>query len=106
MYQGKRKIFDPERHEQTRAEVISNRSGAIFNAFTELEDIINKTELARQYFGRSHSWLSQRLNGSMVNNARKEFSAGEARQLAGSFRDIARRLDALASEIEGAADVD
>ncbi len=106
MYQGKRKILNPQKHEETRAEVISCRSGAIFNSFIELEDIINKTQLAAQYFDRSHSWFSQRLNGSMVNNEKSEFNAAEAHQLAGAFRDIARRLTALASEIDAVAEVD
>lgn len=106
MYQGKKKLLNPAKHEEVRAEVIACRSGAIFNAFVELEDIINKSELSRQYFGRSHSWFSQRLNGSMVNNRKQEFSEPEALALAGAFRDIAKRLSVLASEIEAVAGVD
>lgn len=106
MYQGKQKVFNPTRLEEDRANLIGHRSGAIFNSFLELEDILNKSELARQYFGRSHSWLSQRLNGSMVNNAKKEFSAPEAHKLADAFRDIAQRLTSLAAEIDAVADTD
>ena len=43
MYQGKRRIMNPERHEEYRSQAISFRGGAIFNAFIDLEDIINKS---------------------------------------------------------------
>lgn len=98
--------MNPELHEIHRAATIDCRSGAIFNAFVELDGIINKSALARQYFDRSQSWLSQRLNGSTVNNTATEFTATEARQLADALRDIARRLGALADEIADVADVD
>ena len=42
-------------------------------AFCELEDIINKSQLAKQYFGRSQSWFSQRLNGCWVLNKSMSF---------------------------------
>ena len=44
--QGKRRIMNPERHEEYRSQTISFRGGAIFNAFIDLEDIINKSVFA------------------------------------------------------------
>lgn len=35
--------MNPERHEEYRSQAISFRGGAIFNAFIDLEDIINKS---------------------------------------------------------------
>lgn len=106
MYQGKRKLLNPQKHEETRNEVISYRGGAIYNAFSELEGIINKTEFASQYIGKSQSYFSQRLNGCAVGGKSQGFSASEARLIADSFRDIAGRLTALAGEIEEVADLD
>ncbi len=58
MYQGKRKILNPERHEEYRSQAISFRGGAIFNAFIDLEDIINKSVFARTYMNHSQYWPS------------------------------------------------
>lgn len=103
MYLGKRKIYDTEGSEARRAELIKSKWGATSNAFIELEGLLNKTQLADQYFNRSHGWLSQKLHGSMVLDNRKAFTEAEYHQLAEAFRDIARRLQAHADEIDAAA---
>lgn len=103
MYLGKRKIYNPEQHEIDRKEVIKIKSGATWNAFVELEGLINKTQLADQYFNKSHAWLSQKLHGCTVLNRQKAFTDAEYHQLAEAFRDIARRLNAHADEIDNAA---
>lgn len=106
MYQGKRIIFNPQEHERTRKEVITYRGGAIYNAFIELDDIVNKSEFSKQYMDRSQSWFSQKLNGCPAGGAKKEFTAEEARKIAEAFKDMAKRLTALAEEINAVADID
>ena len=86
-----------------RAQNITIKSGAVFVAFTELEGLINNAALARQYFKRSPSWLTQRINGNIVFDKKAGFRPAEYRQLAEAFRDIARRLAAHADEIDAAA---
>lgn len=103
MYLGKREIFNPEENERTRNEVITTKRGAVWNAFVELEGLINKSELASQYFGKTRAWLSQKLNGCTVLNKKKEFTESEYHQLAEAFRHLARRLEAHADEIDAAA---
>lgn len=103
MYLGKREIFNPESHEKHRSSVITIKSGAVWNAFVELEGLINKSELASQYFGKTRAWLSQKLNGCTVLNRKKEFTEPEYHQLAEAFRHIAKRLEAHADEIDAAA---
>ena len=68
MYLGKRNIFDSEKNEQIRDLVIADKSGATWNAFVELEDLINKSQISQQYFEKSASWFSQRLHGCTVRN--------------------------------------
>lgn len=102
MYLGKRKILNPEQHEANRTEVIKSRSGAVWNAFVELEGIINKSAISRQYFDRSQGWFSQRLNGCILGKKEQTFTDDEYHQLAEAFRDIARRLNAHADEIDDA----
>ena len=81
---------------------IEYKPDATMTAFCELEDIINKSQLAKQYFGRSQSWFSQRLNGCWVLNKSMSFKENEYHQLADAFRDIAKRLQAHADEIDAA----
>ncbi|MDE6079755.1 MAG: DUF5053 domain-containing protein [Duncaniella sp.] len=102
MYLGKRKIYDEAGSEARRAELISTKSGAVSNAFIELEGLINKTQVAEQYFGHTQGWLSQKLHGCEVCNKRKAFTDEEYHQLAEAFRHIAKRLAAHADEIDAA----
>lgn len=95
MYQGKRKIMNPERHEEYRSQAVSYRGGAIFNAFIDLEDIINKSVFAKTYMNHSQSWFSQKLNECPVGGAKKSFSASEAETIAESFRDLAKKIKEL-----------
>lgn len=85
-----------------REEIIADKSGATWNAFVELEDLINKSKFAQQYFDKSQSWFSQRLHGCTVRNKAVAFKEEEYRQIAESFRDIAKRLIAHANEIDNA----
>ncbi len=102
MYLGKRKLFNPEKYEKLREETLIDKAGAVDIAFDELEGIINKSELASQYFGKTRAWFSQKLNGCMVLDKKKSFTEEEYHQLAEAFRDLARRLEAHADEIDNA----
>lgn len=82
-----------------RAELISTRDGAVWTAFLELNGIINKSQLAQQYFCKSQGWLSQKLHGCTVCDRKREFTEEEYHQLADAFRDIAHRLMRHADEI-------
>lgn len=103
MYLGKREIYNPESNEKHRNECIKEKSGAVWNAFVELEGLINKTQLSEQYFKRTSGWLSQKIHGCTVYNKKKMFTEAEYHQLAEAFRHIARRLEAHADEIDAAA---
>lgn len=85
-----------------RAQNITIKSGAVFVAFNELKGLINNAALSRQYFKRSPSWLTQRINGNIVFDKKAGFRPSEYHQLAEAFRDIARRLNAHADEIDAA----
>ena len=102
MYLGKRKIVRLDEYNERRKEIVSTKGGSVWNAFTELEDLINKSALAKQYFGKSQSWFSQRLNGCTVMKKSMAFKEEEYHTLADAFRDIAKRLQAHADEIDAA----
>lgn len=101
----KKKVLNPDLYEEHRKETVKFRDGAISTAFDELDGIINKSAMARDYFGKSQSWFSQKLNGCNVSNATAAFTAQEAHQLAAAFRDLSVRLSGLADEIEFVADI-
>lgn len=102
MYLGKRKIENIEEYNERRKKCIQFKPDATFTAFSELEDIVNKSQLAKQYLGKTHSWFSQRLNGCMVLNKARYFKESEYHDIAEAFRDIAKRLLAHADEIDNA----
>lgn len=102
MYLGKKKLNDPAEYERNRERNIAVKSSATWLAFFEMDGIINKTQLAEQYFNRTHGWLSQKLHGCEVLGRQKAFTEAEYHQLAEHFRDIARRLMAHADEIDAA----
>ena len=102
MYLGKREIADVAEYEERRKKCIEYKPDAVVTAFSELEDIINKSQIAKQYFGKSQSWFSQRLNGCTVLNKSVAFKVEEFHHLAEAFRDVAKRLQAHADEIDTA----
>lgn len=104
MYKGKRKVFNIAKYEELRTQNIATKQGAVWNAFVELEGLINKSQLATQYFKKSHSWISQRIHGCTVHNKEKSFTPEEYKKLSEAFRDIAKRLEAHADEIDSAED--
>ena len=102
MYLGKREIANKEEYELRREKCIEIKPDATATAFSELEDIINKSQIAKQYFEKSPSWFSQRVHGCLVLNKAMSFKEEEYHQLADAFRDIAKRLIAHADEIDKA----
>ena len=60
MYLGKREILNPAEYEKRRKKCIEYKPDATVTAFSEPEDIINKSQLAKQYFGKSQSWFSKK----------------------------------------------
>ncbi len=84
-----------------RKEMVTEKMGAAWVAFTELDGLINLSKLAG-YFGKSQSWLSQKINGCTVCKRKRAFTEAEYHQLAEAFRDIARRLQTHADEIDTA----
>lgn len=83
---------------------MEDKRGAMWVAFLEMRNIIKPTGIGREYFKKSASWMTQRINGLTVFNKRAAFTPEQYHQLAEAFRDIARRLNAHADEIDAAAD--
>jgi predicted transcriptional regulator len=61
----------------------------------ELDKAISFAYIAKHYFGKSQSWLTQRLNGSRVNGKEARFNKSEVMQLEEAIHDLGRKLSSL-----------
>ncbi len=61
----------------------------------QLEDIlteVNWTRISRRYFGKSSSWMYNKLNEIDGNGGTGGFTEAERERLRGALRDLAARL--------------
>ena len=68
----------------------------IRSAMGDLGNAISFAYIAKHYFGKSQSWLTQRLNGSVVNGKAARFSKTELIQFQNAIHDLGRKLSAIA----------
>lgn len=65
----------------------------------ELGDVANALSLsyiAKVYFGKSKTWLYQRLNGNKVNGKPARFTEEERKRFAEALQDLSRRINETA----------
>jgi hypothetical protein len=74
--------------EVLKAEKIRSVMGDLGNA-------ISFAYIAKHYFGKSQSWLTQRLNGSIVNGKAARFNKTELIQFQNAIHDLGRKLSAI-----------
>ena len=67
----------------------------IRSAMGELGSAISFAYIAKHYFGKSQSWLTQRLNGSKVNGKTARFNKSELIQFQNAIHDLGRKLSAI-----------
>lgn len=58
----------------------------------EIAKAVSLSYIATTYFGKSRSWLYQRLNGHKVNGRQAQFSPEEKKQFAFALKDLSIRL--------------
>lgn len=56
---------------------------------------ISMSYIAKTYFGKTKTWLYQRLNGNKVNGKEARFTEEEARQLQTALHDLGQRLSSI-----------
>ncbi len=67
----------------------------IRSAMGELGNAVSFAYIAKHYFGKSQSWLTQRLNGSKVNGKTARFNKSELIQFQNAIHDLGRKLSAI-----------
>lgn len=60
-----------------------------------IPEFINLSSVARRYFGKSRTWLYQRINGNKVNGKTAYFTREEMRKLEEALQDISKQLLAV-----------
>ncbi len=60
---------------------------------------MNLTFIAKEYFGKSHAWLSQRINGNLVNGKPAQFTDEDKQKLKNALEDISRRVLIVAERL-------
>lgn len=66
---------------------------------TELSEVLNLTYLSNRFFGKSLSWLSQRLNHNEVNGKRVDFTKEEMLKMSNALQTVALELQDLSDEL-------
>lgn len=69
----------------------------IRKVLSETLPFISVSEFAKQYFGKSASWLHQRINGNEVHGKAATFTDSELNTLADALKDVAAKLTKAAS---------
>lgn len=90
-----------EKKEKTSREMLAETEGGkMWLAMFDVCLLVNFSEIARTYFGKSVNWFNQRLHGYNVNGKPAEFKTEELQTLADALRDIAKKLLLAADEVE------
>ena len=68
----------------------------------QLEEVlpfISVSEFAKAYFGRSASWLHQRINGNAIHGKPAAFTPDEMKTLSRALNDVAAKLQRAAMAV-------
>ena len=80
----------------------SHRLSEQINMRKQMESVlpfISISEFSKHYFGKSASWMHQRINGNSVHGKPASFTQDELKTLADSLSDLSNRLSAISSII-------
>lgn len=67
----------------------------IKDQMSEISEIISMSYIARTYFNKTKSWLSQRINELNVNGKPAQFTQEEIEILNAAFQDISKKTGAF-----------
>lgn len=67
--------------------------------FGEVTDMVSMAYIAKTYFGKTRAWLTQRMNGNVVNGKQAQFSSEELVTLRGALMDMSKKFGSLSLSI-------
>lgn len=68
-------------------------------ALDNIYDAISWSYIAKNYFGKSRSWLSQRINGLKIHNKEVQFTLEEKKKLMQALLDLSANIKETAQVI-------
>lgn len=83
-------------------EIVLQKEQTISDMKSRLQDIlvtISWREIAREYFGKSASWLYHKMDGIDGNGGKGGFTEQEAEIMRGALIDLSNRLRVCADKI-------
>lgn len=87
--------------EKTARELLAEMEGGkMWLAMFDICLLVNFSEIARTYFGRSANWFNQRLHGYNVNGKQAAFKSKELQTLSAALRDIAKKILIAADRVD------
>ena len=75
--------------------MIAEETEHIRQQLGEVPEILSMSYIAKTYFGKSRTWLYQRINGNNVNGKPAYFTRSERKQLQDALHDIGEKLSAI-----------
>lgn len=84
-------------HEDIEEARILRQRIEVRKILSETLPFISVSEFSKTYFGKSASWLHQRINGNEVHGKTATFTPGELHQLADALNDVADKLKKAAT---------
>ena len=84
-------------HEDIEEAKILKQRIEVRKILSETLPFISVSEFSKTYFGKSASWLHQRINGNEVHGKTATFTSSELHQLADAFNDVADKLKKAAT---------
>lgn len=61
----------------------------------EVTKMVSMAYIAKNYFGKTRSWLSHKLNGNVVNGKPSEFTDAELNTLKAALEDMSHKIGSL-----------
>lgn len=65
-----------------------------------VDNYLSLSQIAQDYFGKTRSWLYQRINGAIVNGKPAQFTLEEQQQLSNALLDISNRIKDTALKLK------
>lgn len=62
---------------------------------SEINQFVSMSYIAKTYFNKTKSWISQRINGNEVNGKPAQFTSEEIDTLNAAFADLSKKLGAF-----------
>lgn len=84
-------------HEEIEEVKILKQRTEVRKILSETLPFISVSEFSKTYFGKSASWLHQRINGNEVHGKTATFTSDELHQLADALNDVADKLKKAAT---------